>query len=213
MNSKAEDEIDDVVWPDVARKCFVGGGPHDMNACVDWVLGSGFTGMQAYIDGYRNAAEALFEHAAGCQRMSPELLLFPLAFLWRHHIELALKGIIILGKEIAGEEGSFDPGHRLTLLWRQAKPYIVHQGDPDAPELAHIEENIADFSAIDPHADGFRYPMNRKGDAPSLAGAPQTVSVRKLHEATLAISNFLDAVHMSQVQALDAISDLAIARS
>src|SRR5437764_8710072 len=57
------------LWPDVPRVCFDTGTPVHLNACVQWVLSTRGTGAYAYINGYRRAAEAFFDHATRCQRM------------------------------------------------------------------------------------------------------------------------------------------------
>lgn len=140
-------------------------------------------------------------------RLSPDLAVFPLAFLWRHHIELALKDIIIDGRKLAEESLGHPAGHGLVNLWNKARPYIEACGDPNAPELANVEANIHEFEKVDPRADGFRYPRARDGVQPNLTGAPREVNLELLHDAMLAVSNFLDAVQMEQATRLDYRSD------
>jgi hypothetical protein len=124
-----------MIWSDVRRICFSAGGPGHLNADVGWVLRATEVGTRAYVEGYQRAAEALFDYVKTVQRMSPEYVVFPLAFLWRHHIELALKSIVAKGKLIRGEDQkqSFPTRHKLGDLWNAAKPYIVMHGDPDKP--------------------------------------------------------------------------------
>jgi hypothetical protein len=143
--------------------------------------------------------------------MSPDYVVFPLVFLWRHHLELALKDVIALGKLLLDESESsaFPAHHRLGELWQVAKPYIVKHGSPDAPELAHVEANILEFERIDPTATGFRYPRDRTGASTALVNPPDTVNLAVLHETMLALSNFLDGVHSSQQQAFDTLSEIA----
>jgi hypothetical protein len=50
--------------------------------------------LLGYADSYRQAAESLYQ-ARWSAGGTDNLLLFPLAFLWRHHIELTLKGITL----------------------------------------------------------------------------------------------------------------------
>lgn len=191
-------------WPDVPRICFGPGEPPHLDACVDWVLGQPASGAQLYSYGYRRAAEALFDHVGGCQRMSPDYIIFPLAFLWRHHLELALKNVIASGRELQGENPTFPAHHRLRDLWNTAKAYVVVYGDPEAPELANVESNISEFERIDPEAIGFRYPRDRSGSSPALVNPPSTINLASLQESMVAISNLLDAVDECQKQALDA---------
>src|SRR5262245_29386486 len=146
-------------WPDVPRTCFGPGMPRHLNACVDWVL-SGPHGMTGYIEGYRRAAEAVYESTVRT-RTSPEYTVFPLAFLWRHHVELALKAIIALGRELKHEDGRFPEHHGLVNLWRAAKPHLVDCSNAQNPELVNVEANLYEFERIDPASLGFRYPIEK----------------------------------------------------
>ncbi len=149
--------------------------------------------MAGYVEGYRRAATALYDHAASTGS-SPDYFVFPIAFLWRHHLELALKDIISIGRTLEGEPRGFPAGHRLLDLWAAAREHIVKCGDPAAPELTNVEENIREFENIDPWADGFRYPLNRDQTARSLPNAPDYVNLRVLHEGMEALANFFSGV-------------------
>lgn len=154
-----EDNLTSYAWPDVPRFCFGPGEPLSLNACVGWVPSRPHE-MHGYVEGYRRGATALYE-AALESGTSPDYLVFPIAFPWRKHLELALKDIISVGRQLAGEPRGFPAGHRLLDLWQAARPHIVACGDPAAPELNNVEANLREFESIDPRADGFRYPLNR----------------------------------------------------
>lgn len=181
-----------MAWPDVPRLCFGPGDPGHLNASVG--LGQARPReMFGYIEGYRKAAVDLLGSVATTDT-SPDYLVFPMAFLWRHHLELALKDIIATGRQLVGEPWGFPPHHRLLDLWKDAHPHIVRCGDPAAPELANVEANLTEFETIDPGSDGFRYPLNRDRTGPSLPNAPEYVNLRVLHDAMEALANFLSAV-------------------
>lgn len=148
--------------------------------------------MLGYVEGYRRAAVALFESAV--ESNTPDYVVLPMAFLWRHHVELALKDIIAAGRLLAEEPWGFPAHHRLIDLWNEARPHIIQCGDPDAPELDHVEANLREFERIDPWSDGFRYPLNRDRTARSLPNAPEYVNLAVLHEGMEALANFLSAV-------------------
>ena len=158
--------------------------------------------MTGYIEGYRKAAVAVFEKAVET-RTSPEFIVLPMAFLWRHHLELVLKDIIALGRRLVGEPWGFPPGHSLMKLWKEARPHITQCGDSNAPELANVEANLREFEHVDPGADGFRYPFNRDRDARSLDRAPDLVNLQVLHEAMEALANFFDGVRSELSSRLD----------
>lgn len=128
-------------WPDVPRLAFGPGLPGEVNADLAWVR-SRPRDMYGYVEGYRRAAVALYEYAVET-RVSPEYMLFPMAFVWRHHLEIALKDIIAAGRELAGKAWGFRGGNKLLELWREAHSHIIELGDPAAPELANVETTFA----------------------------------------------------------------------
>ena len=146
-----EHDHERIAWPDVPRLAFGPGTPGELNADVQWVQ-SRPQDMYGYIEGYRRAARAVFAFAVET-RASPEYMLFPIAFTWRHYLELALKDIIAAARSLVGKEWGFPQGHRLLDLWREARPHIAELGDPTSPELDIVEANICEFERIDPYAD------------------------------------------------------------
>lgn len=190
-------------WPDVPRLCFGAGDDHDLNACVSWALG--MNDIEPYAEGYRRAAAALFEKAAA-RSESPEYIVWPMAFLWRHYLELALKDTILRGRALEEEPQDFPKHHRLLDLWKIARPHIERCGSPNSPELPNVEAVIEEFEKIDPGAMGFRYPWARDGER-SLPDAPDRVNLRMLHEAMEATANFFDAVRAEMTQRLDYMSE------
>lgn len=178
------------MWPDVPRVCFGPGDLPFLDANVGWVQSRPHE-MHGYVEGYRQAATALYD----CAATSPDYLVFPLAFLWRQHLELALKDIIAVGRTLAGETWHFPRGHRLLDLWNTARPYIEKCGDPNAPVLANVEASLREFEHVDPWADGFRYPLNRDQTARSMPNVPDIVSLQALNEAMQALANFFSGVN------------------
>src|SRR5262245_42130618 len=115
-----------IPWPDVPRLAFGAGYPVNLNANVAWVR-SQTRDMYGYVEGYRRAAVAIYDYAVE-SRSSPDYMLFPIAFAWRHYLEIALKDIIAAGRELAGKEWSYPKGHHILDLWREAHPHIIELG-------------------------------------------------------------------------------------
>lgn len=200
-----DDEDGRPLWPNVKRYCFTEGSKRGMNACVRWVLDSPHQ-MVGYAEGYRRAAHAVYESLSS--QGSPDFAFFPLAFLWRHYIELALKDVISMGQYLNDQPRVFPTTHSLNELWKKAKPHIIRCGAEDAPELSNVEANIQEFEKVDPRAEGFRYPLNRDQDGASMPDAPMTVNLQTLHEGMTALANFLDAVRMALSVRTDAIDEM-----
>ncbi|HEX4798523.1 MAG TPA: hypothetical protein VFV04_04490, partial [Burkholderiales bacterium] len=82
------------------------------------VLPSSFENRQAwyfYINGYKDAADLLVTHVSeGDSRK----LGYPIAFLYRQHLELALKSLIRECRRALGWHEDFPKTHRIDELWR-----------------------------------------------------------------------------------------------
>lgn len=197
-----------ILWPDVPATLFGSDARFPMqNAHVGYVLER--QDVYAYREGYRRGAMILAERAHASDE-PPELLVWPVAWLWRHYLELALKETIATGKLLEEESAGWQwpHGHVLARLWRDARRYVEPHGDPDAPELTNVASIIAEFDALDRDATGFRYTENLDG-ARSLPNAPEHINVGLMDETMQRIAGFLDAVRSVQRQALFDLRDQA----
>jgi hypothetical protein len=184
-------------WPDVPRIVFGPGDPGTLNACIEWVM-SRPDRLQGYAEGYRIAARCL--HAvAEEQSVSPDRLVFPLAFLWRHHVELMLKDIIARGRALDGGEPTFPEHHRLVDLWNEALGHIRKVGNADRSDIAVVAQNMRELERIDAGSFAFRYPAEKGTGEDALRGV-QYINLRTLQEAIEPISNFLNAAISVQSQ-------------
>lgn len=195
-------EQESLPWPDVPRLCFGPGEDRRLDADVSWTQST--RDIYPYGEGYRRAAVALLDSMPQHEQ-NPDFLIWPLAFLWRHHIELLLKDIINKGRLLDGDETGFPEHHRLLDLWREARPHIAECGSDDAPEIANVEAAIKEFQRIDPGADGFRYPSapTRRGGGRSLPNAPDQVNLQTLQTTMLGLSTFFDCVRSEMQVRLD----------
>lgn len=139
---------------------FVAGDWVQMNACLN------YSGVPArYIDGYLRAADRLVEHVAESNR-DHDILVYPISFLYRQHIELTLKQIIVAGKELLDEGFDHPLTHNLLDLWGIAKGLVrkiwKDRNDPD--EFSLIDHFLSEFSSVDRDSMAFRYPQTRTGE-------------------------------------------------
>lgn len=185
---------EDFIWPHVPRIAFGPGDEWRVNASLGWVLGSRRHAIHGYFEGYSRAASALLEWVRNDSTASPDYAVWPIAFLWRHHVELGLKRIIAAGRTIRGGDLAVPATHNLKSLWEQALPFIKQTGD-DRTALANVKANIDEMVRLDPTSAGFRYPFEKDQQTTSLKDAPEHVNLAHLDEAMRAVSAFLDAVH------------------
>ena len=96
------------------------------NACLNVTWGDDQIG---YTEGYRRGARLLVEHVVE-NAQDQDYLVYPIIFLYRHHIELALKGIIrrapfLIDRQLTDTEKKHLGKHRLNLLWADLKPMLA----------------------------------------------------------------------------------------
>lgn len=128
----------------------------------------------AYSRGYRTAARLLTEHVleAGLDKNS---LVFPILNLYRHHIELILKRLIVTGAFLVGKELSTIETerlltHRLDQLWSNFCPILEAVCDrvgwtpPTQEDIEGIHSYIQQMTKVDPDGQSSRYSVSKKGD-------------------------------------------------
>ncbi|MEK7981452.1 hypothetical protein N5I81_028340 (plasmid) [Klebsiella michiganensis] len=93
------------------------------NACLNYMPDHG----TAYTEGYRRAADILIKHIDESGR-DQDFLVYPVLFLYRHHIELLIKQIVGLAL-VLSEEPDTDQykkdNHNLNTLWLLAKKLLL----------------------------------------------------------------------------------------
>ena len=150
-------------------------------------------GFYKQIEGYSNVAAFIFNHSDGLNKQS---LFFPVAFLSRNAIELALKRLLTVRTEVSVPlhiQISKRNSHRLYKdLWMNIKPIIKHYADASNEDLNQIdiaEAYIKKLEAIDKNGDAFRYPVNY---GMQYRFCNQVVDVNNVHSWMQGIFNFLD---------------------
>lgn len=146
-----------------------------------------------YISGYQMAADVLFAHVEETGTWT-ETLFLPLAFLWRHTIELQLKALISVAREFLERDGGGGDliHHKLEELWSEAKPFIceIRPEGHVGTEIEDVERLIGQLLSFDPNAQGFRYHKDTK-NKPTLTAVPRYIDLRNFQEAMAAVSNFI----------------------
>jgi len=149
-----------------------------------------------YLVGFQRAADMIVE-AANSDDLNPNDLFFPVAYLYRHHLELTLKGLVCLGIRVGLLDGCKDilDAHNLHKLWNKAKQ-LIKELWPDSPDVAleAVEQNILEFHKLDPKGQAFRYALDKKG-SPHLTNGPKMVDLNNLKSVVDAVSKFLDAAY------------------
>jgi hypothetical protein len=171
-----DDEEESVVGtlppPRKSDVLFGSGTDWQANACLN-----GISESMAYQDGYRRAALHLAEHVCDTTK-GQDFLVYPIVYLYRHHIELTLKSIIhaacfVVDYTLTKEDRHTLGYHDLARLWKLARPLLNPTcelgGSPALPpdDLDGIDSCILQLHKHDPDGSRFRY-STTKARLPSL---------------------------------------------
>jgi hypothetical protein len=170
------------------------------NACLNVMHGGDHLG---YMEGYLRGAQKLVQHVIETGR-DQDFLVYPIIFLFRHHIELVLKRIILrapylIERKLTDAEKRHLGKHRLDLLWQDLKPMFTiiceraGWGTPDSEDVAGIDAYIWQLQELDPDSFSFRYARTKDG-SPTLPSDLKGVNVRHFAEMMERFSSYLDGI-------------------
>lgn len=193
-----QSDDDQIPWPRPDQHVWSSDGSRDLAA---WVSGGG--DFYYLVEGYRTAAEVLVAYVS--EGRHQDRLVYPIVFLWRHHLELRLKECVRLVYELRETGRDFPRTHRLVDLWSIVRSEIEKDsGSHD--DCTNAEAIIRHLDAADPLSMAFRYPVDRDG-APMLVGIPRVVSIDVVHESLVGVANFLAAVSTEFSQRVEQARD------
>jgi hypothetical protein len=200
-----DNESDIIPWPKSGQTLL---GPDErwsMNACVDWGRGN----MNVMIDGYEAAAKHLFRAVDRREVLGPDAMFFPIAFLWRHVVELRLKQVIYLGLWMHDQKPKMRTHHKLKDLWNEAKPYLVEVDDngAQADGFRGAAEMIIELDAVDPEGAGFRYPVATDGKTKLLDKVPNLVNLVQFNTRMIEVATLVSCGVMSISARLDYMNE------
>ena len=156
------------------------------NACLNFMR----DGWSLYAIGYKNAADLLVEYVEANAR-SQDTLVYPVLFLYRQYLELAIKDLIRQGRMLQDLAEPFPKSHRINELWKICSDLLAEISPGDSiEEQRQIGRLIEEFCQVDPTSMAFRYPEDRDGN-PSLPGIKH-INLRNVKAVIGKISLVLD---------------------
>lgn len=148
--------------------------------------------LNIYSEGYKQAGDILSERLQK-NRTGLDFLVYPLIFLYRHHIELELKIIVKEGSYLLDGERIMRNHHKLNNLWDDAKKIIEKiWPDGEKDELNAVEKTVLQLSDLDPGSFAFRYDRDKDGNKPNPD--LKHIDIKKFSEVINNISAFFDGV-------------------
>jgi hypothetical protein len=133
----------------------------------------------------------------------------PVLFLYRQYLELAFKDALERSKafDLAQSEEKF--GHDLEKLWVEVRRVLSEYLYIELIEL--ISSVVAEFHAIDRHADAFRYAANPKGDSqlPKNAHVVYHELIEQMDDVRFVLELVIDNMRVQEAK-LDAAINEAV---
>lgn len=163
--------------------------------------------------GYRLAAQILVEHTR--RRNCEAYLFYPIMFLYRHHVELMLKNLILavdapcVRKFIQADELSEanresltggKQAHSLQFLWDLLRPVVnkLRKGVMPSERISGINFYIRQLNELDPDSARFRYTKGIENTKNKLRQAQKhgaSVDLQTFAGAMERLANFLDGLN------------------
>ena len=210
MSDESESVIGSLPPPRAADVLFGPGEDFEANACISHWIEVDYV----YTSGFRRAGSRLAQHV--CETGSDQdFLVYPIVYLYRHHVELILKAIVgiaaaLLDRELTETDHKALGGHGLSRLWDIARPMLnpVCALVPNPPfpddDLEGIDSYIRQLHEHDPDGQRFRYAttkVRRNGShkgaptrGPSLSPDLKLVNIRAFAAAMEKLADYLEGI-------------------
>lgn len=159
------------------------------NACINFNNNSHY----AYSLGYKEAANFLAENAS--EMNTQDLFIYPIAFLYRHHLELQLKLILKTANNLLKIKNDLpSKTHDLKNLWILTKEIILKiWPEGNSADLQPIDYAISEYQKIDSTSMTFRYSTTLRGEK-HLQGINH-ISISELSTSINKAASLLDDVY------------------
>ena len=203
-----------IPWPGDKDKAFKEGLPWNPTvACLDnWIK---YHGCDALLpEAYKEAADIIISYIQdGKINVHPDMYFFPIAYLYRHGIELFLKKLIRHGIQLQTlrEDKKLKKtmvDHNLYPLWNKVR-IVLEKVWPngDKNDLKNVERLIQEFHNIDPSGQSLRYPKDKTGKL-TTEQLPASVDLKLLRNTCDGLFNFFEDCYDGLSEAIDGQNDM-----
>ncbi|NQT02628.1 MAG: hypothetical protein HQ580_11435 [Planctomycetes bacterium] len=189
----------EIPWPGKGDKAFkdvpfspTGASPHWLSDFSD-MYGGDY--QWAIVEGFKEAADKVVDsHAATKERM--DVFFFPVVYLYRHAIELSLKGLVNDGIYLQILEDNQNiqkvlASHNLHSLWSKVRLVLKEMWpDGDDEDVDAVEKIILEFHQADKSGQRLRYSKDKQGK-PHTDTLPYRVDLMELKRTMDGLFQFL----------------------
>lgn len=199
---------DSLPWPEGGENAFEPRRQWRAQVDLGWLR---FFGDDHFLAiGFKEAGDRLVQAVAtDAADAQPDKSFFPVAYLYRHYLELQLKVLVRDGLECGAipSEASLEKmlcGHNLHKLWNQARRLIEHLWpSADKTPLLAVEQVVLQFHDIDESGQEFRYARAKDG-RPHLSNAPRHIHLVNMKDVMDEVYHFLQGCSDGVTAAIDA---------
>jgi hypothetical protein len=182
----AEPDESSARWPQKGDSLFVSGMDWETEALLD----APFDWFLRYATSYKHVADTAVTRVEA-HELLPDSVAFAVFYLYRHYIEVMLKGLIRIGHQLRDGTTEYPKHHRIRDLWLECRPlleYAYQDGDP--ADTKTVEDCIFEFAAIDPSGEASRYGED-KSSKPTFTN-PVQISLTNMRDVMGRLSGFIE---------------------
>lgn len=189
-----------VAWPNIRRSIYdmAGSLADSSTKCFINHMGMSFFEPDYISNQYKRAADLIVDAKVnGLDQLHADGLFMPVGFLYRHALELKLKGLLdkILHCDLIKNSKGIH-GHNIVKLWDQIRPVIInHWPKADHSPLDNVESLLKEFDLMDKTGQNFRYSKTTSGQDVRI-NFPKVVRLELLKEAFDELYSLLDGLSM-----------------
>lgn len=205
----------EIPWPGKGDKAFkdvpfspTGSSPHWLSEISD-MLGGDY--QWAIVEGFKEAADkVVYSLAATKERM--DVFFFPVVYLYRHAIELNLKGLVNDGIDLQILKDDQDlqdimASHNLHSLWSKVRLVLkAVWPDGDDADVDAVEKIILEFHQADKSGQRLRYSKDKQGK-PHTGTLPYRVDLVVLKQTMERLFHFLGGCSAGLDEAKNWVND------
>ncbi|WP_166831860.1 hypothetical protein [Thalassoroseus pseudoceratinae] len=170
-------------WPKKGDKLFV--EEPDADERVFHVGAYMWSGLQ-HASAFKTAADMVIDGAQQASRIDyRDDLIHPVAYLYRHALELKLKEIVRYGIQMhcykKTDVEAILGNHNLAKLWTKAKQAIVHRWPSgNTSDIKATEAIVNEMHQADKDGQRWRYATDKNGRPNKHDGLPQFMSIKSM---------------------------------
>jgi hypothetical protein len=174
-------------WPKVGDSLFAAGPSWETDALIE----NSFDWFISYAMSYKAAADAVVD-SVDAKLVSADAVSYAVFFLYRHYVEVMLKGLINVGRMLEKRASSFPYSHGILGLWQECRPLLEATcPEGESKDTDAVEKCLQELHSLDPTGEAFRFGEQKDGN-PTLPEIGIQMNLRNVRDVMGRIAGFLE---------------------